>query len=46
MVAEVFFVFDAVVYDAVGEDEEVGGEWEGPGASDGCCDEWYQQWKG
>ena len=46
MVAEVFLVFDAVVYDAVGEDEQVGGEGEGPGAGDGCCDEWYQPWKG
>lgn len=36
MVAEVVFVFDALVDDAVGEEEEVGGEGEGPGAGDGC----------
>ena len=38
MVAEVLFVFDAVVDDAVGEEEEVGGEGEGAGAGDCCGD--------
>ena len=33
---EPLFVFDALVDDAVGEDEEVGGEGEGPGACY-CC---------
>lgn len=36
VVAEVLFVFDAEVDDAVGEEEEVGGEGEGPGGGDGC----------
>lgn len=34
-VAEVFFFAEAVVDDAIGEEEEVGCEWEGPGA--GYC---------
>ena len=35
-VAEVFLFGDAVVDDAVGEEEEVGGEGEGPCAGYGC----------
>ena len=35
-VTDVFVILDTLVYDAVGEDEEVGGKGEGPGAGDGC----------
>lgn len=42
VVAEVLFVFDALVDDAVGEEEEVGGEGEGPGAGDCCVGEGSQ----
>lgn len=34
-VPEIFLIAEAVVDDAVGEEEEVGCEWEGPGA--GYC---------
>ena len=36
IIAKVFLVLDAVVDHPVGEEDQVGGEWEGPGASD-CC---------
>ena len=35
-VADIFLVLDTLVYDAIGEDEEVRGKGEGPGAGDGC----------
>ncbi|KAL8770201.1 MAG: hypothetical protein Q9209_004043 [Squamulea sp. 1 TL-2023] len=43
-VANPLFVLDALINDAIVEQQEIGGEWQGPGASDSCvgisdCDE-------